>query len=65
MARRLGGLQSRSGGGGEEKILLPLPGIESGRPNRSLVTKLTELPQFTYGEEFFSRKLVKSDYSFI
>jgi hypothetical protein len=44
--RRLGGPQSRSGRGGEEKNSQPSPEIEpynAGRPARSLVTIQTEL----------------------
>jgi hypothetical protein len=43
---RLGRPQSRSGRYGEDRNLLPLPGIEPevfGRPARSIVTILTEL----------------------
>jgi hypothetical protein len=40
---RLGGLHSRSGHGGEEKISLPCQKSNSDRPARSLVTILTEL----------------------
>jgi hypothetical protein len=48
MDRRLGRLQSRSGHYGEEKSLLPPPGIEPllfDRPARSLVAISTELSQ--------------------
>jgi hypothetical protein len=43
--RRLGVPQSRSGRGGEEKNICPA-GNKSGRPARSSVTILTELPRF-------------------
>jgi hypothetical protein len=46
--RWLGGPQSRSGRGNEEKEIPfpPLSGIEPGRSTRSLVTTVTELRQF-------------------
>jgi hypothetical protein len=49
--RGLGGPQSRSGHGGEEKNFQPPPGIEPQKPNRpvrSLVTIPTELSRFYF-----------------
>jgi hypothetical protein len=46
--RRLGGCQSRSERGGEEKKFLHCPfwELKSGYPARNLITILTELPWF-------------------
>jgi hypothetical protein len=45
LERRLGGPQSRSGLGGEEKIILSCRESSPGRPTHSLVTISIELPQ--------------------
>jgi hypothetical protein len=49
--RRLGGLQSRCGRGGEEEKSQLLPGIEP----RSLVTILTELPRLLIGRKSYQK----------
>jgi hypothetical protein len=48
LARRLDGPQSRSGRGGEQKILhFPRRELNSGHLARNLVTILTELPRLS------------------
>jgi hypothetical protein len=49
--RRLGGLQRRSGRGGEEKIPSPCWESKPGSPARKIVTVLNKLPPLDVGKE--------------